>query len=318
MGLFFEKYLSVSQHEADPIRFPWVYTAPVNTGVMSGLDLDQDGKANSGPGDAYGFGSFPGQYGMALLSKFPIDKAKIRTFQKLKWSAMHMALRPVHPNGEPWYSDEIWSQLRLSSKSHWDVPIQTSEGVFIHVLASHPTPPVFDGPEDRNGRRNHDEIRFWSDYISEDPQKTSYIQDDLGQCGGLARNERFVILGDLNADPHDGDSYPGAVQQLLSHPLILQTPTPKSIGGAVWSSLQRGVNDNAAGPASEDTADFNDQFTGNLRVDYVLPSREGSTIINTGVFWPAPDSKWSYLVEHPTRSTSDHRMVWIDIQLNNL
>ncbi len=58
--------------------------------------------------------------------------------------------------------------LRLSSKSHWDIPLQIG-GAIVHVLTAHPTPPVFDGPEDRNGCRNHDEIRLWSDYI--DPSR---------------------------------------------------------------------------------------------------------------------------------------------------
>jgi hypothetical protein len=40
--------------------------------------------------------------------------------------------------------------FRLSSKSHWDVPIVIGRKT-VHFLVSHPTPPVFDGPEDRNG-----------------------------------------------------------------------------------------------------------------------------------------------------------------------
>jgi hypothetical protein len=52
-------------------------------------------------------------------------------------------------------------------------------GKTIHVLASHPTPPTFDGAEDRNGKRNHDEIRFWRDYISE--KTSNYIYDDKGK-----------------------------------------------------------------------------------------------------------------------------------------
>ena len=31
------------------------------------------------------------------------------------------------------------------------------DGKTVHFLTSHPTPPVFDGPEDRNGTRNGDE-----------------------------------------------------------------------------------------------------------------------------------------------------------------
>ena len=75
--------------------------------------------------------------------------------------------------------------------------------------------PVFDGPEDRNGRRNHDEIRLLADYIT--PAKSSYLTDDQGVRGGLAEEAAFVILGDMNADPHDGASRSHAARQLLEH-----------------------------------------------------------------------------------------------------
>ena len=48
--------------------------------------------------------------------------------------------------------------VRLSSTSHWGVPVDV-DGSTVRFLVSHPTPPVFDGAEDRNGTRNHDEIR---------------------------------------------------------------------------------------------------------------------------------------------------------------
>src|SRR2546430_1237691 len=78
--------------------------------------------------------------------------------------------------GEGFYSDEELEALRLSSKSHWDVPVRTGRGETVHLLAAHPTPPGFDGPEQRNVLRNHDEIRFWADYV--DPRAGGYIYDD--------------------------------------------------------------------------------------------------------------------------------------------
>ena len=39
--------------------------------------------------------------------------------------------------------------FRLSSKSHWDVPIKTAATV--HFLVTHPTPPTFDGPRTATG-----------------------------------------------------------------------------------------------------------------------------------------------------------------------
>ena len=159
--LFQDNYLSNSQNGADPIEYPFVYLAPSNTGTPSGVDLDGDGSIG-GPNDAFGFGFFPGQFAMVVYSQYPIDTANVRTFQNFLWKDMPNALLPDDPaTAEPgdYYSDEALEVFRLSSKSHWDVPITIDEKT-VHFLVSHPTPPVFDGPEDRNGTRNHDEIRF--------------------------------------------------------------------------------------------------------------------------------------------------------------
>src|SRR3546814_2051983 len=126
------------------------------------------------------------------------------------------AARPLDPEtGASYYPDATWAQLRLSSKSHWDVQIETPTGT-VHLLASHPTPPVFDGPEDRNGARNADEIRLWREYIS--PGDKPWLCDDAGRCGGLDADARFVIAGDLNNDPTDGDGRHEAIVELLEHP----------------------------------------------------------------------------------------------------
>ena len=115
--------------------------------------------------DSHGFGVFEGQYGMIVLSKHAIDTEGVRTFRTFRWKDMPGARLPARPDGTSFYAEEALEVLRLSSKSHWDVPVRIS-GTVVHLLASHPTPPVFDGPEDRNGVRNADEIRFWADYVS--------------------------------------------------------------------------------------------------------------------------------------------------------
>src|SRR5690606_19197360 len=119
--------------------------------------------------DAWGYGLHPGQYGMLVLSRFPLDAEAVRSFRLLKWSALPGAKVPVYPDtGLPFYPAEIWTQLRLSSKSHWDLPVATPFGT-VHFLVAHPTPPAFDGPEKRNAARNHDEIRLWADYLDDAP-----------------------------------------------------------------------------------------------------------------------------------------------------
>ena len=165
------------------------------------------------------------------------------------------------------------------------MPIDVGRGRDVHFLVSHPTPPVFDGPEDRNGTRNFDEIRFWADYITPGPA-SRYIYDDAGRRGGLGRGAPFVIAGDQNSDPLDGDSVPGAIQQLLDHwrvtPAFTPTQRGRRRGGA--AAGRREPRPTAAIPRF-DTADFADGAPGNLRADYVLPSWD-LRIDGGGVFWP--------------------------------
>ncbi|WP_344325605.1 endonuclease/exonuclease/phosphatase family protein [Aeromicrobium halocynthiae] len=308
--LFAENYLRVGQGGADPIDYPHHFTAPVNTGVPTGLDLDRDGRTD-GPGDAQGFGDFPGQYGMVVYSRYPIDTAGVRTFQHLLWKDMPGALLPSDPEtGESWYDTAALDVLRLSSKSHWDVPVRVGRRT-VHVLASHPTPPVFDGPEDRNGRRNSDEIRFWRDYVSA-PGKARWMVDDDGRRGGLGPRTHFVVAGDLNSDPFDGDSLPGSIGQLLDHPRVNTSRTPSSAGAVEAAERQGGVNLEHRSPAAHDTADFTEP-PGNIRADYVLPSTS-LRIVDAGVFWPTSDDPLSRLTGEFPFPSSDHRLVWVDLE----
>lgn len=311
--LFQENYLSVSQNGAAPIEYPYYFVAPSNTGIPSGFDLDNNGSVG-GPNDAFGFGFFPGQFGMAVYSMYPINYDDIRTFQLFLWKDMPGARLPDDPSTpEPadWYSPEELEVFRLSSKSHWDVPIQIG-GQVVHFLVSHPTPPVFDGPEDRNGTRNFDEIRFWADYIG--GKRGAYIYDDAGNHGGLAAGSLFVIAGDQNSDPLDGDSIPGAIQQLLNHPLVNSKGTPSSEGGPEQSALQGGANLTHRSDPAFDTADFSDTAPGNLRADYVLP-RRNMQIVDSAVFWPTTDDPLFPLVGVFPVPSSDHKLVWIDVRI---
>jgi Endonuclease/Exonuclease/phosphatase family len=314
VDLFRENFLEVSQNGAEPIEYPHAFVAPSNTGVPTGKDLDNDGTVGGG-NDAFGFGAFPGQYGMVVYSKHPIDAHRARTFQHFRWNDM-----PGNRIPTPFYSPDEVELLRLSSKSHWDVPIRVGHRT-VHFLVSHPTPPVFDGPEDRNGRRNADEIRFWADYVAW-PFRGRYIYDDRGRRGGLLPGQRFVIAGDQNSDPLDGDSVPGAAQQLLEHPLVNASDPPASDGAVEAAALQGGANADHRSDPRFDTADFADTAPGNLRADYVLPSWNMETE-RGGVFWPVradPLSRLSGVFDPVWNSvggfpTSDHRLVWADVRV---
>lgn len=296
---FLKLYLNVPQGEQSPVEYPFIFFAPVNTGMSTGHDLNNDGKSD-GPDDAFGFGKYPGQYGMAVYSRLPLDVKAARTFQTLPWRAMPGNHMPDGRDGSPdFYSAEEAAILRLSSKSHWDVPVAVG-GTTIHLLVSHPTPPVFDGPEDRNGRRNFDEVRFWADYITSGAA-AEYIVDDAGQRGGLAPDVSFIVLGDLNADSALQNAEYGrtAIAQLLDHARI-QDPQPRSQGAAADRPRRP-----YSGDVSLRTAEFG-------RADYVLPSNDLSTL-ESGVFWPLPDAPEAGLV-YGANGASDHRLVWVDIE----
>lgn len=311
---FVDNFLAIAQADSlEPIRYQ-AFMAPVNTGLASGHDLNNDGRVvtdypepqpspddGSPPpqtpegraygNDAWGFGVFPGQYGMALFVRedLQILRDSVRTFRRFEWADMPDALKPTLPeSGEPWYSDEEWAEMRLSSKSHWDVPVRLPGGRTLHVLASHPTPPGFDGPEDRNGRRNHDEIRLWADYLS----GADYLRDDSSRAGGLDEEALFVVMGDQNADPDEGDTYQTPIRLLLDHERVQGdvTPLADSTAQAAYPDLD-----------PDDTAEWG------LRVDYVVPST-GIDIQDSGVWRPVGADTAGVAV-------SDHFPVWVDIAL---
>lgn len=320
---FQENYLEVGQSGESPVYYPYAFIAPANTGVASGFDLDNNGTAVTTPGatgygeDALGFGVHPGQYAFVVLSKFPIDTPNIRTFQKFLWKDMPGALLPDNPNivgtGD-WYSTAELNVFRLSSKNHADVPVLVN-GTPVHILASHPTPPVFDDPGagqpwiagvDHNGRRNSDEIRFWNDYIS--PASSAYIYDDTETSatpgGGLPPNSRFIICGDQNSDNNEGDGTDPAIKQLIGGIATVGGATiPANI--LVNSTF---VPAGGAGPQPDDTAGF----SSGVRVDYALPSVFGLTVNSGGVFWPGAGSGDPIVA---ALSATDHHLVFVNLSL---
>ncbi len=322
LALWQMRYLAVSQSGAAPIHYPYTYHAPANTGIPAGLDLNQDGRSD-GPEDAFGYGLFPGQYAFAILSQYPIQTESIRTFQHFLWKDMPNVVWPLiqHPDHQhpaqmiPYYSESAIQRLRLSSKNHVDIPIAFADAI-IHLLVSHPTPPVFDGIENRNGLRNFAEIRLWADYLT--PNQANYLYDDQGRRGGLVESDssptHFVVMGDLNADPVKGDSVPNAIGQLLDHPRIHPAVArgnyqPKSQGGIEhfqryaprYRQLGHLDNNQAIENAAANTATFG------LRVDYVLPSKT-LEVVDSGIFWPLESTPEAALLSH-----SDHRLVWVDV-----
>lgn len=329
------------------VNYGFGYTPTTNTGLASGFDLDNNGAVGGG-NDAFGFGNFAGQFGFTIYSKYQIKS--VRTFQNFLWKDMpgNLLTNPDPINGTSltsFYSPAEIDALRLSSKNHVDVTVEIN-GQDVHFLTSHPTPPVFDGPEDRNGKRNFDEIRFWQEYVN----GANWVYDDQGGMGGLGAGALFVIAGDQNADPCDGDSFknacsasgtpgvptlgagPNAIMQLLADATLNQELNPFAPGNTVPESA--GGTAAATDPSNNgtinlshlmdpkwDTADFSDTAPGNLRADYVLPSAT-LDVVGGGVFWPTrADPNFPLVGTFGNLNlfsgfpTSDHKAVFVDVNV---
>lgn len=302
---FLSRLLGVSQAGQPPLDYPYYSLIPSNTGVLSPVDLDGDGVCTL-PGDGLGFGHFAGQYAMVVLSRYPLDHAAQRSFRTLRWAAMPGALLPHDPaTGVAFYSPAALAVLPLSSKNHFDLPVSvpTAHGnLTLHLLCSHPAPPVFDGAERRNRCRNHDEIRLWSDYLD----NADWLVDDAGRPGGLAGPARFVLLGDLNADADAGEGDRRAIRHLLQHPRV---------HAGVARGAQRPRSRGALAACRRARA----THLRGLRLDYVLPDA-GWRVVSSGVFWPAegePGRAWIADARGRERADwcSDHHLVWVDLAL---
>ncbi|MEP1961476.1 endonuclease/exonuclease/phosphatase family protein [Tateyamaria sp.] len=256
---------------AQSVGYPHFFALRPNTGMPTGLDMDGDGR-RGGPRDAQGYGRFSGQGGMAVLSRFPIDANNVQDLSALLWVDVPGATLPT-VDSKAFPSVDALAAQRLSNSGHWVVPIEAPGGRF-DLMTFHATPPVFDGPEDRNGKRNFDEIRLWSQVLA-------------GEVGTPPPGP-FVIAGDANLDPVDGEGIKAAITNLLTLP-ALQDTIPQ-------------------GAAGTDTVDWQDPVPGDLRVDYVLPSTHWR-VVDSGVLWPAPDDPMARTVAMASR----HRLVWVDL-----
>mgnify|MGYP001952510198 CR=1 FL=1 len=257
------------------LGYSYQFTATPNAGQMTDMDLDQNGRIGE-PQDAQGFGRFAGDGGMAILSQWPIGD--VTDLSDMLWIDLPDAKTP-----EGWPA-EVLAIQRLSSVNHWIVPIEHPDGL-LHLMAFAPTPPVFDGPEDRNGLRNADELRLWTHVLDTQPP------DD------------FIVLGNANLDPQDGDGRSAVMRDFLADPRI-KDPLPKSAGALVAPDAGHSGN-----PALDTTQR---EEIGNLRVDYVLPAASW-TIIDAGVFWPAPDDPLTELLGSDGLAAGPHRLVWVDV-----
>ncbi|MEB8388860.1 endonuclease/exonuclease/phosphatase family protein [Rhodobacteraceae bacterium KMM 6894] len=254
------------------VHYGTVFARRPNTGRATGLDMDGDGRLGE-PEDTHGFAAFAGQGGMAVLSRYPVMVEGVQDFTALLWRDIPNALLPIYADGTPFPDKQAQAALRLGTVAQWAVPIRHPTGP-ITLLTFHANPPVFDGPEDRNGRRNHDQLRFWRHYMD--------------GTFGSAPEQRFVVLGHANQDPVRGEGIKAGIGGLLADPR-LQDPKPARPG--MVDAPYATVHWPRVTPSIQ-------------RVSYVLPSRDWQ-VADSGVYWPMDDPRIDI--------ASRHRIVWVDL-----
>lgn len=269
--------------EAGP-DYPHLFALRPNTGWQTGHDIDGDGRLGE-PEDARGFGRFAGQAGMAILSRWPIDTDGVQDFTEMLWRDLPRATLPVQ-DGAPFPSAEAQAEWRLAAVAHWAVPVRAPGGP-LHLLALHASAPVFDGPEDRNGLRNRDQLRFWSLY--------------LDGTFGPAPEARFALLGVTNQDPEDGEGRKDGIIALLRDRRFTD-PLPRREGPATPEPGHRT-------DPTLDTVAWPQPDPGHLRVSYILPSMDWR-VTGAGVHWPREGTA----AGDAARAASRHRLIWVDLQ----
>lgn len=221
--------------------FPHHFAQRPNTGQMTDVDLNGNGRTGD-PQDAQGYGWFAGQGGMAVLSKWPMHLK--RDYTDLIWYAQDWAQLPAG------MTEAVQRVQRLSTTAHWVVQVAHPGGRF-DLLTSHHSPPVFDGPEDRNGLRSADELRLWHRHLD-------------------GQSDPFILLGNFNLDPVHGDGHHAVMQQLLEDPRLQDTARQRvGLAGDAATARFAGVGD--------------------LRVSYILVPT-GTKVPGAGIVWPDKDA----------------------------
>ncbi len=250
----------------EALGFKHMFTRAPNSMTPTALDLDGDGRA----GDRQAWVRYAGEGGMLLLSQHPVELAY--HLNDLLWKDAPNAAMPVNEHGAPFPSAEAQGVQKLVSQGLWIVTVTPEILPPLTLVLFHNQTPAFDGPEDLNGLRNSAQLGLLSAVMDEDY--------------GTFPKDRFILMGNANLDPNDGDGERAAISALLADKR-LQDAKPVSESG--------------------DHVTANWEKYGSMRVSYVLPSTDWS-IAQAGVVWPN-DGPLRAAAEQASR----HRMVWVDV-----
>lgn len=243
-----ETFIAVPQGPGEPIAYQ-TYMPTVNSGRLSRRDLDQNGqrvtryltpagskddgsppepdpRATSYALDAWGFGEFPGQRGMALLVRegWAFNPADVRTFTDFRWASVPSASRPRARAGTGDYYDFAdWQEIPLFQSTMFLAPITPPSGKRFWVAALYAGPTTGDLADNRSYFRRLDEVRALGDLVD----GAAYLQDDsFNPVPPEVLKEPVVVLADLGIDPTEPPVETNPAARLLAHERFDASPAP--------------------------------------------------------------------------------------------
>lgn len=273
-------YLTAGQRTEAGLDYPYMFTAPTNSGRESGLDLNRDGTIG-GAEDAVGYGEYPGHYGTVIFSKYPILQDEARTFQNFLWDDL-----PENSMPEDLFTDLESSALRLNETSFWDVPIDVDGGQ-VHILAA----AMSSEQEQDDISRGEDIRRVIADYAA---GQAWYLYDDEGETASMSPGSPFVVAGVPAAE----GASPEDLSVLLDSQ-VMQDTAPQAV---------------TEDPPAEAGATRDSSTLPGGRASYVLPSA-ALDVNGSGVFWPHEGERGYEVVNPHSAYSLDDRLVWVDLTI---
>lgn len=230
-----------------------------------------------------------GQFNYAVLSRYPILEDDARVIVDVAWDSL-----PGHvgPTMQADIGVAIPPGYPIFAKGLVIVPIDV-DGRVLHLVMNHPFPPI---NQPVNPYRHHDELLAMK----------LLLDGDLPGVEPLPADARFVIAGDLNVDPDDGDALPGTIEQLFDHPLVVASQ-PNDGHGTFGNTPEQNTQASAC-PANDGPDPSTDR---QLQLDYLMPSTTIGPPLATGMFFPDPVAEpadWQLAC-----MASDHFLLWADL-----
>ncbi|NDK31547.1 endonuclease/exonuclease/phosphatase family protein [Nesterenkonia sp. Hz 6-5] len=284
-------YLAAGQHSESGLDYPYTFTDGTNSGRESGVDLDGDGTIG-GPGDAVGYGEYPGHYGTVIFSKYPIVEHEVRTFKEFLWSDVPDTSMTTGRD-----SSLESSVLRLNETSMWDVPVEV-DGEHVHLISASVASP----PEVADTNRGDDMRRVMADYVA---GRAWYLYDDAGETGHMDPGTPFVVAGVPAVRAGESEN----LDVLLESPVIRDTrpeavtEVPQEEHPAATSAADPEDTRHVAGGRGE-------------RASFVLPSASVD-VSGSGIFWPAEGEHGYEVVDPDSAYGLDDRLVWLDLTISS-